>query len=362
MIDFFKIFSIQTPLIFIAICFILILVNFFLVVNSRFSITNNFEKKYFAEQRVHEGEVSRLGGTALFIWFFFILLFYQNYSNVSEEITYYIELMVIITPLMFISFFEDYFNNVSIRLRSSVMIITVIYICTNWIFIYPEFNNIPILSYFSEYKYFSVIFFSLILLSLMNGANFIDGMNGLLGLYLLGVIFSCMTLFFATGNSSYPFVLVILFIGLISFLIFNFPFGSLFIGDSGAYFVSLILGLWVIDFFAKNTYISSWNAIIIFFYPLAEVTYSVLRKTAQKKSPFYPDRLHLHIKIYDIIHCKIKNSKVANGVTTIFLAFFWLVPPLVLPLIMFSQFAIFLSLLIFSIIYISLNILIQVRE
>ena len=39
---------------------------------------------------------------------------------------------------------------------------------------------------------------------------------------------------------------------------------------------------------------------LVLFYPVAELVYSLARKVASKQSPFQPDQAHLHIKLYHI--------------------------------------------------------------
>ena len=142
---------------------------------------------------------------------------------------------------------------------------------------------------------------------------------------------------------------------------FNFPLGKLFIGDSGAYLMALLTGVWAIIFFSIHDSISSWNAAIVLFYPVIEVAYSFVRKLIQKKSPFYPDREHLHLKVYDILNTALKKPRLANNLTTIFLAVFWLTPPLILPWVYDSQLLIVISLVILSLSYITLNLVIPAK-
>ena len=311
-------------------------------------------KSYQGAQRVHEGEVCRLGGFVIYIWFFLALV--NQINSQAEEIYHnYIMFLIIIFPIMGVSFIEDTYNNLPVKLRFFVMIITMIILCSFWITSFPIIEHIPFLSYLFENKYFSIIFYSFCLLALTNGSNFIDGMNGLLGFFVLGAIGSCIYLSFEMGSVKDINILIFLLIPVLIFFIFNFPFGGIFFGDSGAYFMGLFLGVWVINFFATYDNISSWSAVIILFYPIIEVIYSFIRKIIQKKSPFYPDRFHLHLKIYIKLYKIFKRPKVANGLTTIVLSIFWLLPPLLLPFVMYSQVAIFFTISFLSLTYLFLN-------
>jgi UDP-N-acetylmuramyl pentapeptide phosphotransferase/UDP-N-acetylglucosamine-1-phosphate transferase len=126
-------------------------------------------------------------------------------------------------------------------------------------------------------------------------------------------------------------------------------------GDSGAYLMALLVGIWVIDFFGTYDLISSWNAGLIFFYPIAEVIYSFMRKLIQKKSPFQPDREHLHLKVYDLINTAVKRPRLSNNLTTVFLAIFWIAPPMMLPWVYDSHLLVALSIMLLSLVYVILN-------
>ena len=204
--------------------------------------------------------------------------------------------------------------------------------------------------------YINYLFVTFCVLIILNGSNFIDGMNGLLSFYIFGVILNCIFLSFIFSDIENGKVLLIYGLLILSFISLNFPFGKIFLGDSGAYLFAMLLGVWVINFFSMNSNISSWNALLIFFYPTTEVLYSFIRKIYQKKSPFKPDRGHLHLKIYDLIKKNNEEPNLSNNLTTIYLSFFWIAPPLALPLVYDSQALIFFTLTFFLVAYLLINI------
>jgi hypothetical protein len=95
--------------------------------------------------------------------------------------------------------------------------------------------------------------------------------------------------------------------------------------------------------------------VLILIYPLLEVIYSASRKIIQGKSPFHPDRHHLHIKIFDIVAKSTKKPLYANNVTTMFLALFWLAPAILLQFVYYSQLGIVMSIILISFSYIMIN-------
>ena len=251
--------------------------------------------------------------------------------------------------MMLISVKEDLFFNVSYQKRFFAIAFSAICLIYFYLSDFPIINHLPIISNLFEYKSFNIAFFTLCILILANGCNFIDGMNGLLSFYIFGVILNCIFLSFVVSDIENGKVLLIYALLLLSFITLNFPFGKIFLGDSGAYLFAMLLGVWVINFFSMNSNISSWNALLIFFYPTTEVLYSFVRKVYQKKSPFKPDRGHLHLKVYDLIKTNYKKPNLSNNLTTIYLSFFWIAPSLALPLVYDSQVLIFFTLSFFFI-------------
>jgi UDP-GlcNAc:undecaprenyl-phosphate/decaprenyl-phosphate GlcNAc-1-phosphate transferase len=313
---------------------------------------------YDGKQRVHEGEVPRLGGLIFYISFIFL-------SIVLEDMTFQNKLQSILLcllPMIIITVSEDIFHNIGVRLRLLSIFFSALLLLYFMINSWPSINNFGVISRIFENASFNYLFFTLCLVSLANGCNFIDGMNGLFGFYSISAICSCIILSIAVGDLSTIYFFIGLIFFLIVFLIFNFPWGRLFMGDSGAYMIAMLLGIWAINFFGIHSSISSWNAVIIFFYPIIELIFSIIRKIKQKKSPFHPDREHLHLKIYDSLNRSFKRPRLANNLTTFFLSFFWLAPPLIIPWIYLNNMHIFITLIILCIAYLTINFVIPKQD
>ena len=308
---------------------------------------------YSGDQLIHEGSICPLGGLIIFTCCFFTLLLLNNYFYLPD-IFNYTKIFFISIPLLLFIVWEDIGHNIGIGLRFLVLFLTAAYSVIYWLTGFPIIE-LPFLSMFFENKIFSIVFYTLCLVGLMNGSNFIDGMNGLLGFYFLGAILACLYLCFLLGQTDQALPLVLLGLGIAGFLIFNFPFGKIFLGDAGAYFISFFLGLWVLNFFSNNTHISSWNAILLFFYPSMELIYSFVRKICSHKSPFRPDARHLHMKLCHFLISKTKNKLIANNLATIYLSIFWLIPLLTIPFVYDKSYAVITIVIIFVILYIFLN-------
>lgn len=79
------------------------------------------------------------------------------------------------------------------------------------------------------------------LISLINGANFVDGLNGLLaGCFLISLIFNVLVIL--PANPLVISFYVSLFFSVSGFFVFNFPRARIFMGDIGSTFLGLTVG------------------------------------------------------------------------------------------------------------------------
>jgi UDP-N-acetylmuramyl pentapeptide phosphotransferase/UDP-N-acetylglucosamine-1-phosphate transferase len=199
---------------------------------------------------------------------------------------------------------------------------------------------------------FKFIFFSLALGGVINGQNIIDGTNGLSAFTGIS-IFSCILYlgFYLNDNDLITVSLIVISI-LFCFLLFNFPFGKIFLGDCGSYLIGLLSGYLIIKTFGKYDELPSWSAVIILYYPTMETIFSFCRKIYNKKSPFKPDNKHLHIIIFLLISKNYQNPNLFNSLVAPFLSIMWLSPLAVLPISLEIPMLSFLILATLSITYI----------
>ena len=155
--------------------------------------------------------------------------------------------------------------------------------------------------------YWSYFFTVFCLMILINGSNFIDGLNGLLLGYLLTILFIIYKLnLFIHLNISINQITFLIYIFLI-ILIFNLC-NQFFLGDSGAYFLSFFTGFMLIEIYSANLEISPYFIILLLWYPCFENLFSILRKLIKKRSVLKPDNEHLHQLIFILIKNKFNSN------------------------------------------------------
>ena len=142
------------------------------------------------------------------------------------------------------------------------------------------------------------IFFSIFcILIIINGCNFIDGVNTSLVGYCLIISLSLHYLDLNGVEISQIVDFYNLIPVLIALFILNF-FNKLYLGDGGSYFLGLLFALCLINTYQINNNISPYFIVCLLWYPAFENLFSILRKKNLSRSPLDPDTNHLHQIIF----------------------------------------------------------------
>jgi len=80
----------------------------------------------------------------------------------------------------------------------------------------------------------------------------------------------------------------------LGFFLVNWPFGKLFLGDGGAYFLGFALAWACVLLAERHEQVSAFAALLLCIHPIIEVLYSVFRRKVRAQHPGHPDRLHFH--------------------------------------------------------------------
>ncbi len=142
-------------------------------------------------------------------------------------------------------------------------------------------------------------FFTIVLIT--NSFNLIDGVDGLAG--SLGLLTSTIfgIYFLATSQIMYAVMAFSLAGSLLGFLIYNFAPAKIFMGDTGSLLIGLLNSIFVIKFIASASepgpfFIAAAPAIgfSILIIPLFDTLRVVSIRIFNRRSPFSPDRNHIH--------------------------------------------------------------------
>lgn len=155
-----------------------------------------------------------------------------------------------------------------------------------------------------------------------NAINILDGFNGLAS----GTAIIVLSFFGWMAYQSNDFLLVAVCLMLASsvlgFMLLNYPFGKIFLGDAGAYFVGFLVAWIALLLPMRNEEISPWASLLACAYPIVEVLYSMARRMKAKLKAGQPDNLHLHTLIktrmvrryFTVLPPWARNASVAPGI------------------------------------------------
>ena len=234
-----------------------------------------------------------LSGGLVFIILFIFVIPYENYILLASLIFLY-----------FVGIMSD-INYLSSPLKRFVLqsLVTLALILGTDLTIISL--SIDFLDNLLEFKIINIFFILVCFLVLINGFNFLDGINTL----VIGNFMICLIAIYYTANQyslsiNFDLIKNVLTILLIIF-IFNF-FGKSFLGDSGTYMIGLLVGFIVINF-AYNNYLttSPYFAACLLWYPALENLFSILRRFFFKNKLSKADNNHLH----HLIYLKIRKQK-----------------------------------------------------
>ena len=186
-------------------------------------------------------------------------------------------------------------------------------------------TRIIILDKFLTESIMNYIFVAFCILILMNGSNFIDGLNTLsLGYYLLISIVLFYLILYQNINLKYISIEYLICL-LASGFILNLK-NQIYLGDSGSYLLGFSFAVFLIEVFNSGQNISPFFIVLLLWYPCYENLFSIIRKRILKRSPMTPDTNHFHQLVFFFIKKRYKMQNLfANLITAQIINFYHLI-------------------------------------
>lgn len=154
----------------------------------------------------------------------------------------------------------------------------------------------------------SILLSMFTILVLVNAFNLIDGINGLSGSIGALIALSLGTWFFLVDETALAIVAFALAGSVIAFLKYNFTPAKIFMGDTGALLVGMVCAILAIEFIEMHRELTDSPyafrsvpavAVGLLILPLFDTLRVFVMRVTKGKSPFHPDRLHIHHMLID---------------------------------------------------------------
>ncbi|MGB5684520.1 MAG: MraY family glycosyltransferase, partial [Candidatus Electrothrix sp.] len=251
-------------------------------------------------RKMHEREIPRIGGIALFCSFFLPFLFLLVFCGQSHAVQNLLAdnnslCFVTGAVLIFLLGLLDDIRDLSFvfKIFGQLLVAVFVYFC-----------GIRITAVTTPFGAdFSIGFLSLPItvfwfLLVINAINLIDGLDGLAaGICLfvsLSMLFACVV----SGQLTAALAFAALAGSLTGFLRYNFYPASIFMGDSGSYFLGYCLAALSIGGTIKGQVATALLIpIIALGVPLMDTIWAPIRRFINGQSMFHPDNKHIHHRL-----------------------------------------------------------------
>jgi len=249
----------------------------------------------------HSSAASRSGGVGVFLTLFLVSLYYY----LSGYEIYDFSIIIPLSILTLVGFYDDLYN-VDFKLKFIFQIIVAKIIIDNG-FIIDNLHGV--FGLFEISRIFAQLLTIFIIVAIINAINFIDGIDGLA--ISVSLLFIISFEYFAKTKTGFSLLNIIIVSSLVPLYYFNFrKKNKVFLGDSGSLLLGGVISVYVI-FILSNNYIIKNEydlhkiiyVISILSYPIVDIIRIFFLRIIQGRSPFMPDRNHIHHIILD----KLKN-------------------------------------------------------
>jgi UDP-GlcNAc:undecaprenyl-phosphate/decaprenyl-phosphate GlcNAc-1-phosphate transferase len=282
------------------------------------------DKKLFDEpdeRKVHKAVIPTLGGLGIFAGFIIATLMGVP-AGISAELQYFAAAAIVV-------FFLGIKDDILVLSASKKFIGQLIAAGILIKFGGVSLNNMHGLLGVYEIPHIASIALSLFtIIVITNSFNLIDGVDGLAGSlgFLTTIVFG--SYFFYIGQITYAVMAFALAGSLISFLIYNFSPAKIFMGDTGSLLLGLVNSILVIKFInlAGSTGVSfpieaapavGFSILMI---PLFDTLRVFGLRIFDRRSPFSPDRTHIHHFLLDLGYSHKKTTLTCVFANIIFIA------------------------------------------
>ena len=265
-------------------------------------------------RKIHKKITPSLGGIAIFAGFSVASLFWVDSTYWSDVKFIFASLLIVFLigvrdDLVPFRALHKLFGQIV-----AVIILSFSSIQINSLFGFLGFYQIPVvLGYFLT---------GFVVILITNSFNLIDGLDGLAGSIGLVALLAFGIWFFLIGDFVFSLFCFAMIGGLISFLVFNWEPSEIFMGDTGAMVIGMLLALLAIHFMNANYALPDSNplkfnstvgsAVCFVIIPLCDTLRIIILRLLKGQSPFSPDKSHVH---HAIMRLGVSHSK-----TTIILA------------------------------------------
>jgi UDP-N-acetylmuramyl pentapeptide phosphotransferase/UDP-N-acetylglucosamine-1-phosphate transferase len=248
-------------------------------------------------RKIHKRDTPSMGGIAIFLGFFISSLIWidiQSWGNIKF-------ILVALFVIFFIGVRDDL-----VPLRAMIKLMGQLMAASLLIFLFDlrikSFYGLFGVHELPDIVSYAMTYFTIIVIT--NSFNLIDGLDGLAGTIAILALTGFGTWFFLINDSIFSILSFSMVGAIFAFLIFNWEPSEVFMGDTGALVIGMMLAILTIRFIDLNYNLSEYSpykfnasvatASCFIIIPLVDTLRIVILRLLKGQSPFKPDKSHVH--------------------------------------------------------------------
>jgi UDP-GlcNAc:undecaprenyl-phosphate GlcNAc-1-phosphate transferase len=275
-----------------------------------------------SDRKVHAQPTPTLGGAAIFIGMVGAGLVASNmreFEGIFKQTSEPLGIAAAAVVIFILGFVDDFRDlPAPVKLAGQIFASGIVFLAG----VKMQFVLLPGQGFVSVSDDVSVLVTVAWLVATINAVNLVDGLDGLAA----GIVAIAASAFFVYSfqlyhNSGDPFVLLssaplisIIVVGAtLGFLRHNFHPAKIFMGDSGALLLGLVLGAATVSGVGQTpiepgsaqvflAYFPLLIPLMVLAIPILDAVFAILRRARRRRSLFNADKQHLHHRLMDLGH------------------------------------------------------------
>lgn len=273
-------------------------------------------------RKIHKKVTPSMGGIAIFIGFFISSLIWIDMVWLG-----YIKFILV---ALFVIFFIGVRDDL-VPLRAVIKLMGQIMAASLVIFLF-DLRIKTFYGLFGLYELPAIVsylitYFTIIVIT--NSFNLIDGLDGLAGTIAIVALLAFGVWFFLVDDHIFSRLSFSMLGAIFAFLIFNWEPSEVFMGDTGALVIGMMLAILAIHFINVNYNLgemtpykfhgSVGTAACIIIIPLVDTLRIVILRLSKRQSPFAPDKSHVHHAIMRLGMSHSQTTLILAGVQVLYI-------------------------------------------
>ncbi|MGE5452525.1 MAG: MraY family glycosyltransferase [Acidobacteriota bacterium] len=257
-------------------------------------------------QKIHETPVPRIGGLGVVAGLVLAGIFSYQLGGETYETAG--KLLFCAIPVFGAGLIEDFTKSVGVKTRLFASFISAA--LGYWTLDARLVDlDTPGLDYLMQFSSVSFLFTCFAVGGMTNAINIIDGLNGLASGCVVIMFGGIAAIAWINGDMLVMKLCLWGIAAALGFLVLNYPFGRIFLGDGGAYLAGFWLAECGVLLLNRNPSVSTWAVLLVCIYPVWETIYSIYRRhVIHKVRSGEPDLTHLHHLIYKRVKFSLNNE------------------------------------------------------